>query len=117
MMHIAIKAALLSSFRQRMGAAVVKGGRVLSVACNAVRHKEGRFSRKWINSLHAEQAALLMLSEQSRKGASIYVARVKKDGSLGNSFPCPHCMELIVNSGVKEVFYINEEGKEERWKN
>ena len=116
MIHIAIKAASCSVFRQRIGAAVIRNGNVLSSACNEVRHKRGQFLKKWKNSLHAEQAALLMLPERSRKGSSLYVARLLKDGSLNNACPCEFCRDLIIKSGVKEVFYTNEYGDVVRWK-
>ena len=115
-MHIAVKAASSSQFRQRVGAAVIKNGNVLSTACNEIRHKRGAFLKKWNNSLHAEQAALLMLSDKQRKGSSLYVARLLKDGSLNNACPCEFCRDLIIKSGVKEVFYTNEYGDIVRWK-
>lgn len=116
MIHIAIKAASSSLFRQRVGAAVIKNGNVLSTACNAVRYKRGRFIKRWENSLHAEQAALLMLPPKHRKGSSLYVARLLRDGSINNACPCEVCRDLIINSGVKEVFYTNERGDVVRWK-
>lgn len=116
MIHIAIKAASLSVFRQRVGAAVIKNGNVLSTACNAIRYHKGKFLKKWENSLHSEQAALLMLPLEKRKGSSLYVARLLKDGSLNNAKPCKVCQDLIIKSGVKEVFYTNEFGEVVRWR-
>lgn len=114
--RLAVKAANLSKHKQKIGAVVSKGQRVLSTACNAVRYKQGEFSKKWINSLHAEQAALLQLSFKQLKGARLTVVRIKKDGSLGNSCPCSFCRELILRSGIKEVVYINENGDSVLWR-
>lgn len=116
MIHIALKAALLSSHKQRVGAVVHKNGRVLATACNSVRHKKGVFKKKWINSLHAEQAALLMLSEKAKKGASLSVCRVKANGCLGLAKPCVYCKDLIISSGIKEVFYTDENGFIVKWR-
>lgn len=116
MMHIAIRAAKLSTHKQRVGAAVVKSGRVFSAACNAVRFKKGNFLKKWENSLHAEQAALLAIPMSQRKGCSLYVARVRPDGSIGNAFPCDICKDLIIKSKVKEVFYTTNCGSVFCWR-
>ena len=115
MFHIAIKAALLSTYKHRMGAVVVKNGRVLSIACNSIRHKKGRFDKKWINSLHAEQAALLQLTDAQTKRAILYIVRVKSSGAFGSSFPCPHCQSIIIQKGIKRVHYINGKGEEDIW--
>jgi deoxycytidylate deaminase len=116
MMHIAVKEAFKSTFKQRIGAVVEKNGRILSTAHNSVRYKRGRFLKKWKNSLHAEQAALLALSPRDRKRSSLHVARVLKNGELANACPCPVCREMIITCGVKEVFYTNENGDVVRWK-
>jgi len=116
MIHIAIKAAKLSSHKQRVGAAVVKSGRVLSAACNAVRFKKGDFRKKWENSLHAEQAALLAIPPSQRKGCSLYVARIRPDGELGMAFPCEVCRELILKYKIKEVFYTTNCGSVFCWR-
>lgn len=116
MMHIAVKEAFKSTFRQRIGCVVEKNGRILSTAHNSVRYKRGRFRKKWCNSLHAEQAALLAIPPRDRKRSSLHVARVLKNGELGNACPCEWCRDLIIQSKVKEVFYTNENGDTVRWR-
>lgn len=116
MIRIAIKAAKTSKHKQHIGAIVSKGQRILSTACNAVRYKRGSFTKKWINSLHAEQAAILQIDDKQLKGASITVVRILKNGTLGNACPCPICRELIISKGLKEVRYSNENGDIVIWK-
>lgn len=110
---MAVKAALQSSHKQRIGAVVSKNGRILSVAHNEVRYKKGNFKRKWINSLHAEQAAMLDLD---CKGADLFVVRVRNNGELSNSCPCLICRELIISKQIRNVFYSNENGDIVKWK-
>ena len=42
--------------------------------------------------------------------AAIYVYRVHKNGTLAMSRPCPSCMQLIKDVGIKRVFYTTENG-------
>lgn len=54
---------------------------------------------------HAEYKAL----KKCDFGATLFVARVKSDGSYGMSRPCPNCSKVIITKGVKKVYYtINE---------
>lgn len=114
--RLAIKTARLSKYKHRIGAVVSKGQRILSTAFNAVRYKQGRFKKKWINSLHAEQAALLQVSPKKLKGARLTVVRLMKDGSLGNACPCQFCRDMIFNYKLKEVVYSNMNGDIVVWK-
>ena len=40
----------------------------------------------------------------------IYLYREYKDGSLAPSRPCPSCMAMLRNLGMKRIFYTTEEG-------
>lgn len=103
-----------TDFRERIGAVVVdKKGRVLSTGYNI--RKTHPFQYKFaqhINEeaiyLHAETAALVKCR---KKPHAIYVGRLKKDDSTGLAKPCPICMGAIVESGIKEVYYTNDDGK------
>lgn len=39
------------------------------------------------------------------QGATIYLARVTKNGQWANSKPCPDCMRALRRAKVKKVFY------------
>ena len=51
-------------------------------------------------SVHAEMNAILQCSKYgiSTEGATIYV----------NTFPCINCMKAILNSGIKEIVYLDD---------
>lgn len=116
MIRIASKAAAKSPFeRHRLGAVIVKGGRVLSTGFNEVRYtKELRNS-----TLHAEEAAILKLLKSKRlkdlAGAELFVSRVCPSGRLGLSKPCSRCTHLIQSVGVAKVHYSTNEGTVETY--
>lgn len=54
---------------------------------------------------HCEYKAL----KKCDRGATLFVARVKADGSYGMSRPCPNCSKAIISKDVEKVYYtINE---------
>lgn len=38
-------------------------------------------------------------------GSTVYVGRVRKDGSMGMAKPCASCARLLEKRGVKKVYY------------
>ncbi len=52
-------------------------------------------------SSHAEARVL----RKSGHGATVYVARVKKDGSLAMAKPCSKCMAALKAMGVEMVYW------------
>lgn len=75
--------------RHQLGAVVVRGGKVLSQACNL--HRWGRC---------AEVRALR--PHLDLRGSTLYVAR--SNGRM--SRPCARCMEAIRASGVGAIVYL-----------
>lgn len=59
--------------------------------------------------LHAESDAILK-SRCELKGSSILVVRLGKN-KLCNSKPCAHCMAMIIECGIKHVYYSDKFGK------
>lgn len=59
---------------------------------------------------HAETRLCQKLDE----GATVFVVRVRRDGTLANSRPCDDCKISMFMSGVRKVYYTNEEGEVER---
>lgn len=110
MIRIATKQALKSPFlRHRLGAVVVKGGRVLSTGYNEIRYtKELRNS-----TLHAEEAAILNLLKRRKlhelNGASIYVSRITPGGRTACSKPCNRCMDLIRSVGIERIHFTTDQ--------
>ncbi len=109
---VAEKVAKKSQFRHKVGAVIIKGGRVLSVGYNEIRY--AKIKRPYPESLHAEVAAIYRSIQTGHdlSGASIYVCRASGD-SFRLSKPCPHCMSLIKTVGIKKVVW-SEQGDQTR---
>lgn len=101
----AIKVASTSTERQRHGAVIAKGGRVLSVGVNTRRnHPDVCSDPKTEASFHAEVMALRALSSpELAQGATLYVARINRNQLPADSTPCVNCLNVIINSGIKKV--------------
>lgn len=121
MIRLAKREANKSTFRQRLGAVICKGGRPLSFGHN----ETGRYNpiskedyRK--DSIHAEEKAILRLLKAGRLhdlvGASLYVSRLMKNGTCGLAAPCKRCEALARSVGIKDVFYTTENGETMRMK-
>ena len=111
MINVAYKTAQKSTFeRHRLGSVIVRGHRVLASGSNSIRYSKeiGK------STLHAEEAAIIQMLKSRRQhllvGADIYVTRVRPNGSVGLSKPCPRCMELIRSVGINRVYYTDDTG-------
>lgn len=111
---------LLSDHRCKMGCVVVKGHKIISSGHNSAsrRHAfQAKLDRKFFGCecagyLHAETDALIPLinSGADLTGASIYVYRSMRDGSIGMARPCPRCMSVIKSCGIKQINYTTPDG-------
>ena len=92
--NVARKAALCSAQSDyKHGAVLVKGGSVINTSCNKNRR------------LHAELGAILGLERSVTEGATLYVARVGKDGGFRLSKPCSMCTAAMQHVGIKRVYW------------
>ena len=84
--------------RKSMAALVIRGGKILAAAPNMKNHR---------GSIHAEANALARMTYQKRrpKGATVFVARFRQDGSFGNAKPCANCIEFLKAHRVKDVVW------------
>lgn len=108
----AIEEAEKSTYNPSIGAVVFKGKRIYGSGHNGIRSSSISMKhKKWEESLHAEQAALLNLDWNKLKGFSILVYRIGKNGELGMAKPCEMCQKLIKHVGIKNVYYTTREGE------
>lgn len=86
-----------------MGATIVKSGRILARACNEPKNSPATPGMP-VNkcSVHAE-AAVLRLADGA--GATVYVARMGRNGQRGLARPCQACEELLRQHGVRRVIW------------
>jgi tRNA(Arg) A34 adenosine deaminase TadA len=95
------KAALNSEYKFRMAAMVVKSGRVLSINTNYNKRSRTTPPNRW--STHAEIRALRSASDT--KNATLYIARLAKNGDHASAKPCAWCMEHIITAKISRVVY------------
>jgi deoxycytidylate deaminase len=108
--NIARKTALCSAQTDyKHGAVLVKGGSVINTSCNKNRLVSfgARFCTEHdgIATLHAELGAILGLERTVTEGATLYVARIGKDGGYRLSKPCSMCTAAMQHVGIKRVFW------------
>ena len=91
--------------RKKVGALIVKDGMIISDGFNGTpkgftNDCEDENGNTYWYVLHAEANAILKVSKssQSTDGASLYVTYS----------PCKDCSKLIIQSGIKRVFYAEE---------
>lgn len=105
------KQANKSPFKQhKVGAVIVKGGRILSTGFNSIRWNK----KLQKNNIHAEESAIVKLLTERRihdlVGADIYVTRFTKGGRVGMARPCGNCNRLIATCGIRRVYYTTDDG-------
>lgn len=91
----------------RVGAVLVKGGRVLGTGSNRYRNNPAQVSLGGV-SYHAEAVALAKSGDV--EGATIYVARVTRSGLIGLAKPCDMCQELLHEHGVHTAVWTTPDG-------
>jgi deoxycytidylate deaminase len=104
-----------SESRQKHGAVIVKGGRVVGTGYNKDRNNPYRVSPEHIKthcSVHAEIDAMRDARWNNLKGAVIYVARVNRNGDDRNSKPCTRCQVVIEETQIKKVIYTEGENND-----
>lgn len=102
MKRLAKKASKRSKLKFKLGAAIMKGNRVLAYSENLGKTCP-EFGSGPFKSLHAEAAVIkkCVRSGIDLKGSTIIVYR--KNGR--NSKPCDCCQTLIEAVGIKKVIY------------
>jgi len=107
MLSLAMRVAESSEARMQHGAVVTKGGRVIAIGYNKVKNHPTVIGDDHEITLscgpHAEVDALSRVKDA--KGATIYIARVRRDGRAGMSKPCDNCQSTIDKAGIKKIVY------------
>lgn len=113
MLHKHLKRAAIaannSTFnRAKVGAIIVKGGRILSSGHNIIKYSK-KTGKSW-PSIHAEEKVILALLKQpgglkQLAGATIYVSRILKNGLTGCAKPCDNCARLIASVGIRRIIH------------
>ena len=107
-LKLAKNVAMSSNERMKHGAVIVKGGRVLSVGINKFRNHPLIIPSHQVKtscSVHAEIDALRKI--KNANGATIYVARINKEGVSRLSRPCKYCYDAIRSAGITKIIYTD----------
>lgn len=100
----AAKLATTSDNRFKMACIVVRGGSVLSADINVTKTHPTTPPNRF--STHAEIGAMNACSDPS--GSTLYIARLKLDGTTAMARPCSWCMQQIQNNDIYRVVYTTD---------
>ncbi|MFJ9753018.1 cytidine/deoxycytidylate deaminase family protein [Streptomyces chartreusis] len=103
---LAIRQALQSHCRYRVGAVLVAGNRVLAWSPNRRRNNPMTDFRH--ATFHAEEVVLRR--SRSSAGADVYVARVSRQGVPLLARPCHRCQQALAAAGVTRAYYTTDSG-------
>lgn len=95
----------------KLGACIVRGKRIISAGFNQIKTHPLTRRMKNIKGLHAEMHACIGVDADALHGATIYVARIRRDGSYGLAKPCLTCREFLANVGVKRAYFTQYNGE------
>ena len=70
--------------------------------CKRVGHAHNDGDYNSCESVHAEMNAIISASRREMLGGTLYLAGFE-DGKLISADPCPICMRIIKNAGIKKV--------------
>lgn len=123
--HQAAKAAVLSTYKNKKnmtGCVVIYKGNIIAEGYNQdktdpVQKKYNKFrglsdNKESPHKIHAEITAIkhITLRDIDWRQVSIYVVRVKKDGTYGMTRPCNACMQYIKEKGIRNIYYSTDDG-------
>jgi deoxycytidylate deaminase len=111
----------LSDFpRVKVGAVAVYKHHIISSGCNTrktdplqKKYNMYRFSEETPHCAHAELVCLKPLIDHHDidfKHVDLYVYRADKQGVPLLARPCPSCMQLIKDLGIRNIYYTNNNG-------
>lgn len=95
----------------KIGSILVLGASVVS-AVNSYKTSPRLVQFYKYPFFHAEAACIFKMGIDKCENGILYVARVKRDGSLGLARPCEECQKLIALVKLKKVVYSTENGYE-----
>jgi deoxycytidylate deaminase len=96
-----VKIAKKSPYPQwKHGAIIEKGGSFIAAGVNS---KSPIYWNTEVFSVHAEADACSKV--YNNRSATMYVARVNKQGQVRNSKPCPDCEKLLRKQRFSRVYY------------
>ncbi len=108
-------------YQHHLGAAVVYHGTLLATGHNSYKTSpiQKQYNRqrdfdveKYRNSLHAEIHCLSKINrlDIDFSKVDLFIYRQYKDGRHAIAHPCPACMKMIKDMGIKNIWYTTDNG-------
>lgn len=114
LLNLALRLALKSSSKYRLGAVVARRKKILGIGFNQMGKTHPRMQQyvtgDWTPGLHAEVDSCLGIPPENLLGADVYVGRIMKNGLPSLARPCEVCQRFMKNVGVQTVYYSTREG-------
>jgi tRNA(Arg) A34 adenosine deaminase TadA len=111
--EIGVRAASESKEDFRVGAVLYKGGSIIRHEPNSGSYLGYR--RRFFNhdrpTRHAELSVVHKVPRDILENCNILVVRVNKKGELTCAKPCPACYKVLVESGIKNIYYSDYNGE------
>ena len=84
--------------QHKLVAFLMRSGNIVAVGCNH-SHR------------HAETDVLEKAKHHGTEGTTLVIFRVRKNGSIGMSMPCSDCMRQLVEAGIRNIVYSDNNGQ------
>jgi deoxycytidylate deaminase len=91
----------------RFGTILANKRKLISMGVNRPYHTHTKSIGYRFDSIHAEVDCLLGVDSEKVKGATMYIFRLSRGGKPGISKPCQRCEQILRDSGVKDVYYLD----------
>lgn len=109
--RVAHTVALQSEHLMKVGAVLFKGGSIFRIACNSTKPSSMSLKYNEHGTRHAEVNVINNVPDEVLKGLSLLVVRVGRTGTLTCAKPCSTCFKVLLDKGIKRVYYTNYEGQ------
>lgn len=92
--------------RWRLVAILVSNGKPISIETNNLDKTHPLITPHFPHrKAHAEVRCIRNASWEKVEGSSVFVWRIKDDGTFGLAKPCPLCRDFLKQRGIKKIGY------------
>jgi deoxycytidylate deaminase len=93
-------------YRHKLGCIIVNHNKIIGLGFNLLR-THSKSPNRW-KTIHSEFHAILGVDPADLYGATVYVYREHRNGTLAIAKPCPTCNKMLQDCSVREVIYTTE---------
>jgi deoxycytidylate deaminase len=120
--NLAINLALTSEhYSTRVGAVLVSNKTIITTGVNSntkshplqkYYNQNRNFEVEIKHHIHAELDCIIKYKKlyEEIPNVKLYIARLRKDGSIVPAYPCPACLAAIQDHQISEIIYSNFSG-------